>query len=140
MGGSPNSWRPTLDEIVRRDTLAELRGSVTEVEHRFFLALLLNVPSRDDILSLVSQRYPGAPIDTIMRWAEELSETSDSGTWILDAEFPEELAIPMEKQSESSSRLSVTSWRTRRAAILSLRLFVGQPTSSGCATPSQAPV
>jgi hypothetical protein len=89
---------PTLDEIIRRDTLVELRGTVTEIEHRFFLALLLNVPSRDDILSLVSQRFPGAPIDTIMRWAEELTGTSDSATWILDAEFP--LAIPMEKQSE----------------------------------------
>lgn len=91
---------PTLDEIIRRDTLVELRGSVTEVEHRFFLALLLNVPGRDAILSLVSQRIPGPPIETIMRWVEELMASSDSATWILDAEFPEELAIPMEKQSE----------------------------------------
>ncbi|MEA3208903.1 MAG: hypothetical protein QOE70_1960 [Chthoniobacter sp.] len=91
---------PTLDEIIRRDTLAELRGSIAEVEHRFFLALLLNVPHRDDILSLVAQRFPGPPVDTILRWVEELGVTSDSGTWILDAEFPEELAIPMEKQSE----------------------------------------
>ncbi len=91
---------PTLDEIIRRDTLVEFRGAVTEVEHRFFLALLLNVPSRGVILSLVAQRFPGAPIDTIMRWVEELIGTSDSATWILDAEFPEEVAIPMEKQSE----------------------------------------
>lgn len=89
---------PTLDEIIRRDTLAEMRGTVTEVEHRFFLALLLNVPGRDAILRLVSQRFPGPPIETIMRWAEELIGTSDSATWILDAEFPEELTTPMKKQ------------------------------------------
>jgi hypothetical protein len=91
---------PTLDEIIRRDTLAELRGSVTELEHRFFLALLLNVPRRDIILSLVAQRFPGAPIDTIMRWAKELQGTSDATTWILDAEFPEHLFIPVQKQPE----------------------------------------
>jgi len=67
---------PTLDEIVRRDELAELRRSVTEVEHRFYLALLLNVPDRADILSLVSRRFPGPPEETIRRWAEELSETT----------------------------------------------------------------
>ena len=89
---------PTLDEIIRRDALAELRGTFTEAEHRFFLALLLNVPDRAVILSLVSQRFPGPPIDTIMRWAEELGGQSDSATWILDAEFPEDLAVPIKKQ------------------------------------------
>lgn len=79
---------PTLEEIIRRDGLVELRRSITDVEHRFFLALLLNVPTRHDILSLVAQRFPGAPADTVMRWIEELTETSECGTWILDAEFP----------------------------------------------------
>ncbi|MHA3773751.1 hypothetical protein ACXR0O_19635 [Verrucomicrobiota bacterium sgz303538] len=89
---------PTLDEIVRRDGLVELRGSVTEVEHRFFLALLLNVPNRADILSFVSQRFPGDASKTILRWAEELTNMSDFGTWILDAEFPAELDIPIDEQ------------------------------------------
>ena len=80
---------PTLEEIVRRDGLAELRGSLTEIEHRFFLALLLNVPSRVDILRLVTQRFPASPVETILRWAEELS---------LDAEFPAELGVPSEQQ------------------------------------------
>lgn len=78
----------TLDEIIRRDGLVELRKSFTEVEHRFFLALLLNVSARADILSFVGQRFPGTPADTVMRWIEELTETSEFGTWILDAEFP----------------------------------------------------
>ena len=52
---------PTLEEIVRRDGIAALRSTITEVEHRFFLALLLNVPGRADLLELVAQRFPGEP-------------------------------------------------------------------------------
>ena len=107
---------PTLDEIIRRDTLAELRGSVTEVEHRFFLALLLNVPDRESILRLVAQRFPGPPIETILRWAEELIGTSDDTTWMLDAEFPEAPGIPAEKQPE--------------AFLAALRHFIENPAAS----------
>jgi hypothetical protein len=89
---------PTLDEIVRRDSLAAMRASVTEIEHRFFLALLLNVPEKADILKMVSRRFPGDPVKTVLRWAGELSEPSEFSTWILDAEFPPELEIPCEKQ------------------------------------------
>ena len=91
---------PTLEEIIRRDTLVEWRGSVTEVEHRFFLALLLNVPSRCEILRLVADRFPGAPTATIGRWADELVASSECGTSLLDAQLPEEIAVPFDKQSE----------------------------------------
>ena len=92
--------KPTLDEIVWRDGPVGLRSSVTDGEHRFFLALLLNVPSRKDILDLVARRYPGNPVETVMRWAEELSEISEVATWILDAEFPLEVRVPAEGQAE----------------------------------------
>ncbi len=88
----------TLEEIVRRDGIAALRSSVTEVEHRFFLALLLNVTSRADLLSLVAQRFPGPPGETILRWAEELTSASGYSTWILDAEFPAELDVSIDEQ------------------------------------------
>jgi hypothetical protein len=91
---------PSLDEITRRDLIVGLRSSISDVEHRFFLALLLNVASRSDILHLVSQRFPGSPSDTIVRWADELSDPSDRGMSILDAEFPEELDIPIDRQPE----------------------------------------
>ncbi len=81
---------PTLEEIVRRDGLTALRSSVTDAEHRFFLALLLNVPGRAELLEMVAQRFPGMPAETILRWAGELAESSESGTWLLDAEFPGE--------------------------------------------------
>ncbi len=51
---------PTLDEIEWRDGIIGFRSSVTNVEHRFFLALLLNVQSRADILGLVAQPLPRA--------------------------------------------------------------------------------
>lgn len=90
---------PTLEEIVRRDALVHMRKSVTEPEHRFFLALLLNAPSRADILEMVAQRFAGAhPGETVLRWLEELMEISEVSTWILDAEFPPELGVAVERQ------------------------------------------
>lgn len=90
----------SLDEILRRDTLVAHRYSVIDVEHRYFIALLLTVSRREDILAFTLQRIPGDPISTIVRWANELCATSDEGTWILDAEFPRALDIPLEDQPQ----------------------------------------
>ena len=89
---------PTLLEIIRRDGIAAMRGNVEDVEHRFFLALLLNVELRKDILEMVSRKSDGDSLETIMRWAEELMQLTESGTWFLDAGFPEELGIAEEEQ------------------------------------------
>lgn len=96
-GSLAGAVAPTLEEIVRRDGLAALRSTITDVEHRFFLALLLNVPHRADLLGLVAQRFPGPPAATILRWAGELVRTTDEGTWLLDAEFPTGLGIAHEE-------------------------------------------
>jgi hypothetical protein len=84
---------PTLDEIVWRDTLVGLRSSVEEVEHRFFLALLLNVRSRAELLTFVARRFDGDPVETVLRWVEELMEGSDVGAWVLDVELDDEPEI-----------------------------------------------
>jgi len=88
----------TLDEIVRRDGLAAFRSSITEPEHRYFLALLLNVSDRAHLLRFVSLRYPGKATKTVMRWAEELLEVSEFGVSLLDATFPEEIVVEIEDQ------------------------------------------
>jgi hypothetical protein len=88
----------TLDEIVWRDRLVALRGRVDDPDHRFFLALLLNVSQPEKILHFVGRRYPGRPAATVLRWAEELTESSGDGTWILDAEFPHALGVPEDEQ------------------------------------------
>jgi len=92
---------PTLVEGARRDVIKEMRSSIGEPEHRFFLALLMNVPSLADLLVLVAQRFPGTPpVETVVRWSEELGAETDYGIAILDAVFPDGLEIADEAQPD----------------------------------------
>lgn len=111
---------PTLDEIVRRDSMVEMRRAITAVEHRFFLALLLNVPARAAILELVAKRFGGPPAETVVRWAGELGESSEFGSAILDAVFPAELALPEPEQAG--------------VFLAALRHFVVGGSETNCAT------
>lgn len=89
----------TLEENVRRDAIKEMRSSISEPEHRFFLALLMNVPTRKDLLELVVQRFPAMePTETVLRWAMELAGETEYSFAILDAAFPGELGIEMDEQ------------------------------------------
>ena len=89
----------TLEECVRREVIKGMRSTITDPEHRFFLALLMNVSTRADLLALVAQRFPDKPpVETVLRWAEELGEVSDFGTTILDAHFPDTLRVASRKQ------------------------------------------
>ncbi|MFZ9919752.1 MAG: hypothetical protein ACO3FQ_01160 [Terrimicrobiaceae bacterium] len=89
---------PTLLEILRRDALVAMRATIEDPDHRFLLALLLNLESREAILAMVAQRYPGDPLKNIFQWALEMTVCAESGTWILDAEFPAVIALPPEEQ------------------------------------------
>lgn len=80
--------KSTLEEIIRRDSLTAMRGSIEDMEHRYFLALLLNLERREDLLRLVRSRFPGDPLATIMRWTHELLTHDDHGAWLLDARLP----------------------------------------------------
>jgi hypothetical protein len=72
---------PVLEEQERQHNIIVRRGSITGEEHRFFLALLLNVPNREKILELVKQRFPDQdPVETILDWVEELSRTRVLGS------------------------------------------------------------
>ncbi|MEP6904317.1 MAG: hypothetical protein ABJA66_21550 [Actinomycetota bacterium] len=72
-----------LDEIVRR------RSFVTEPEHRFFLALLLNVEGKERIFSLIKERFPAhEPLDKVLDWTFDLAQTR-----ILGANIPNALGI-----------------------------------------------
>jgi predicted metal-dependent enzyme (double-stranded beta helix superfamily) len=91
----------TLREGVRRDVIKSMRGAIAEPEHRFFLALLMNVTRRADLLALVAGRFPELPAEeTVMRWAEELCVQSDEGLTLLDAYFPDGLAVAEEDEAE----------------------------------------
>jgi hypothetical protein len=72
---------PVLEEQQRQADIVNRRGTITSDEHRFFLALLLNVSGREKILKLVKQRYPEQdPVETILDWVEELSRTRVLGS------------------------------------------------------------
>ena len=69
-----------LDEIFRR------RSYVTEPEHRFFLALLLNVEGRKQIFALVKERFPDKePLDKVLDWIFDLAQTRVLGQNIPNA-------------------------------------------------------
>jgi hypothetical protein len=70
-----------LEEQDRQQDIINRRGTITGEEHRFFLALLLNVPSREKILELVKQRFPEVdPVEKILDWVEEMSQTRVLGS------------------------------------------------------------
>src|SRR5262249_5281867 len=67
---------PVFEEAKRQTNLVHRRGHITSNEHRFFLALLLNVPSREKLLDMVGRRFPERdPIETVIDWMEELANT-----------------------------------------------------------------
>lgn len=70
-----------FEEQERQQNIINRRGSVTGDEHRFFLALLLNVASREKILELIKARFPDTdPVEKILDWVEELSQTRVLGS------------------------------------------------------------
>ena len=75
-GERGEEFRRVFSRMDRLDEILKRRGFVTNPEHRFFLALLLNVDGKENIFSLIKQRYPNDdPIEKILDWVLELSET-----------------------------------------------------------------
>jgi hypothetical protein len=72
---------PVFEEVQRQQNLIHRRAQITGDEHRFFLALLLNVPDRVQVLDLVKTRYPDRnPVETVTEWLEELGNTRAFGS------------------------------------------------------------
>ena len=70
-----DALKPALLYIERRDRIVKIREQVSNSDLQFFLALLLNIPERSPILSLIGQRYPSRdPGTAIVSWVRELSE------------------------------------------------------------------
>ncbi len=89
----------TLVEYLRREYITQMRHHIDHPEHRFFLALLMNVQNRKDIDALIIKRYPGnSPTEMILSWAEELIEPTEFGLTLLDAAFPESIDVDMDTQ------------------------------------------
>ncbi len=73
-----------LNEITNR------RNYITEPEHRFFMALLMNVDDKKRVFSLIKERFPDAePIDKILDWTTEMAQTK-----VVGMNVPNALGIP----------------------------------------------
>ena len=80
-GELTNLVLPVLEEHERQMSIIQRRGTITKDAHRFFLALVLNISSREKILELVKQRCPDQdPVETILDWVEELGRTRVLGS------------------------------------------------------------
>ena len=73
-GALATSLRSAFQESRRQALVVNRRRNNRQAAHRFFLALLLNVGNRAQILEFIEQQYPGTdPIDRIITWVEELT-------------------------------------------------------------------
>jgi hypothetical protein len=65
---------PVFEEKQRQNDIAKRRGMIEGKDHRFFLALLLNVPERTMVLDLIRQRFPESdPVDLAVGWIKEMA-------------------------------------------------------------------
>src|SRR5262249_581019 len=66
--------RSAIDEVRRQALIVQRRAKLRDARHRFLLALVLNVDSRDEILRLVADALPGRdPVEQIVEWVGEIS-------------------------------------------------------------------
>ena len=77
----PSRRHPRLiEESEREAILISRREKILDPDHRFFLALLLNVPDREAILSTIASTYGTAnPRGLVMQWLSELSGLNTLG-------------------------------------------------------------
>jgi hypothetical protein len=77
---------PALEADARRDLIAALRERVGNPDLQFFLALLLNIPNRETIISLIRTRYHIQDASSrIVGWTRELSALGVLGRTISES-------------------------------------------------------
>jgi hypothetical protein len=81
--------RNVFEEQKRTDILVKLRNVVSDSEHRFFLALLLNFNERERVFALVKERFPDEdPKEKVLDWVTDLGITR-----VLDGSCPNALGV-----------------------------------------------
>lgn len=65
--------RPVLVEKRRQTTLIKRRQAITDPDHRFFFAMLLNLPNRHSVFEFMRECYDTDPVEQIMAWIEALA-------------------------------------------------------------------
>jgi hypothetical protein len=88
-GQLANYVAPTISSILQRDALVALRSRVDEPDHRLFLALLLNIPERNEIHSMIEARFGEDPSRLIKLWSEEITTLHEDAAWVLETYYSE---------------------------------------------------
>ena len=64
----------SVDHSANQMLLSKMRSRLHDAELRFFLALLLNVPSKTDFLRMIEERFPDRdPVNCCVNWLVQLS-------------------------------------------------------------------
>jgi hypothetical protein len=80
-GELANLFAPVFEEAWRQSEITRRRTEIKRQDHRFFLALLLNVPERVALLRLVSEKFPQRdPVAVVVEWVRELAATKIFGS------------------------------------------------------------
>jgi len=80
-GQAGEVFRPIFQRFDMIDEIVMRRGYVTDPEHRFFMALLMNVEGRERIFSLIKQRFKDIdPVEKVLDWVFDLAQTRVIGT------------------------------------------------------------
>jgi len=72
---------PVFEERWRQAEITRRRAEIKSEDHRFFLALLLNVSERTEVLRLVKEKFPdNDAVELVVGWVRELSATRTFGS------------------------------------------------------------
>ncbi|MGZ8982209.1 MAG: hypothetical protein ACXW2D_15805 [Burkholderiaceae bacterium] len=70
-------WRQVFAEFTRSQEIAALRATVQNPDHRFFLALLMNVADQRTVYRLIARRFPRRdPRRVVLTWVKQLAAQS----------------------------------------------------------------
>jgi hypothetical protein len=88
-GKLARSLSQIFDDEQKVQEIADRRSLIIDSEHRFFLALLMNLDEKEQILKLIKERFPDSnAIDKILDWTFDLSNTK-----IIGSNLPNALGI-----------------------------------------------
>jgi hypothetical protein len=80
-GKTAEILRPVFAHIDMQDEIVNRRAYVTQPEHRFFIALLMNIDSRAGVFKLIKDRYSDAePVEKVLDWVFDLAQTRVVGS------------------------------------------------------------
>jgi hypothetical protein len=76
-------------EEKREDYIVSRRRLVKQPEHRFLLALLMNLPDRSSLFEVIRRRSPGVdPVEAVLQWLRELAKLDGIHSWVSSKSKP----------------------------------------------------